>query len=66
MQLWNVTGLQLWNVMHFNYGLNKDTWHLIVNKQIAMTYERLLYERRIHKIDSEKKKLEHEVKMLEK
>ena len=39
-------------------------WRFVVNKQIAMTYERLLYERRLHEINSVKKKLEDEVKML--
>ena len=51
--------------LYFNYELNRHTWRFIVNKQIALTYERLLYERRLYEIESRRKKMENEAKMLE-
>ncbi len=52
-------------VFYFNYDLNRHTWRYIVNKQIVQTYERLLYERRLHEIEARRKKLENEIKKLD-
>ena len=43
---------------YFNYDINPDTWNLLVNKQIYMTFERLFIEKQM----TEKKKKELEIK----
>ena len=37
----------------FNYGLNINNWHLFVNKQILMRYERLFIEKQLNEIKAE-------------
>lgn len=49
----------------FNFGLNTTTWRLLVNKQILMRHERLFIERQMNEVNSEKKKLEMELKSLQ-
>ena len=39
----------------FNYDLNCQTWRLLVNKQISMTYQRLVIEYQLAQIQKREK-----------
>ena len=45
----------------FNYGMNTNVWRLFVNKQILMTYERLLIEKQLKEVNNLDKKLRNEI-----
>ena len=50
----------------FNYGLNPDTWHLFVNKQIHMKAERLFIEKQLNDIKSKENIMRAELANLKK
>ena len=50
---------------YFNYELNTHTWRMVVNKQILMNYERLLFEMQVNEIKKREKKLKLEIETIQ-
>lgn len=49
----------------FNYDLNIHTWRHVVNKQILMTYHRLLIEKQFEELNKRSNDVRNEIRQIE-